>query len=64
MSMVDVMLFARLLRDVKDVVRRLMLLGDFRQLRSVQHGQVLLDLINSKALPHVELVNNYRTGGL
>ncbi len=59
MSMVDVNLFYHLLKAVKSTTR-LILVGDKDQLPSVGAGNVLRDLIESKAIKTTELVNIYR----
>lgn len=59
MSMVDVQLFQALLRAVP-MGARLILVGDVNQLPSVGAGQVLKDLIASKAFPMVELKRIFR----
>ena len=58
-SMVDVNLFASLLRGLKKDVRIIMV-GDYNQLPSVGPGQVLKDLIESDKVEKVILKNLYR----
>ncbi|WP_338817630.1 ATP-dependent RecD-like DNA helicase [Parvimonas micra] len=59
MSMVDVVLFEKLLRGVKDNTR-LVIVGDVDQLPSVGAGNVLRDLINSKKIKYTKLVDIFR----
>lgn len=59
MSMVDIMLFKSLLKAVS-VGTRLILVGDVNQLPSVGPGQVLRDLIESKAFHVVMLERIFR----
>lgn len=59
MSMVDIQLFQSLLRAIAPGTR-LILVGDVNQLPSVGPGQVLRDLINSRAFPMVELKKIFR----
>lgn len=59
MSMVDIMLFQSLLKAVVPGTR-LIMVGDVNQLPSVGPGQVLRDLIHSKAFPMVELKKIFR----
>lgn len=59
MSMVDIQLFQALLKAVVPGTR-LILVGDVDQLPSVGPGQVLRDVINSKAFPMVVLKNIFR----
>ena len=54
MSMVDIALFRSLLAALKSGTR-LVLVGDSYQLPSVGPGNVLLDLVGSGVIPHVEL---------
>ena len=58
-SMLDVDLAASLLRACADATH-LMFVGDSAQLPSIGPGQVLADLINSGAVPVVELETLYR----
>lgn len=59
MSMVDLPLFQSLLQAVA-VGTRLILVGDVNQLPSVGPGQILRDLMNSKAFPMVVLHKIFR----
>lgn len=59
MSMVDIQLFQSLLRAVVPGTR-LILVGDVNQLPSVGPGQVLRDIMNSKAFPMVVLQKIFR----
>lgn len=59
MSMVDVVLFEKLLRGMKDNTR-LVIVGDVDQLPSVGAGNVLRDLINSKKIKYIKLVDIFR----
>ena len=60
-SMVDINLFAALLRAIKPGTK-LVLIGDKNQLPSVGPGCVLKDLIGSGKIPVVELAVVYRQG--
>ena len=60
-SMVDVTLFANLLKALKDNVR-IIIVGDYNQLPSVGPGQVLKDLIESEMLDTIVLKQLYRQG--
>lgn len=62
MSMVDIHLFKALLEAVS-VGTRLIMVGDMDQLPSVGPGQVLQDLIESKAFPLVILKKIFRQAG-
>lgn len=62
MSMVDIHLFQSLLKAVM-VGTRLVLVGDMNQLPSVGPGQVLRDLIDSRAFPVVMLEKIFRQAG-
>ena len=62
MSMVDISLMHALLRAVQ-VGTRLILVGDVDQLPSVGPGQVLRDLMNSRAFPMVTLEKIFRQAG-
>lgn len=62
MSMVDIHLFKALLSAVS-VGTRLIMVGDVDQLPSVGPGQVLQDLIDSKAFPVVILKRIFRQAG-
>lgn len=62
MSMVDIHLFQSLLKAVM-VGTRLVLVGDMNQLPSVGPGQVLKDLIDSRAFPVVMLEKIFRQAG-
>lgn len=62
MSMVDVGLFYALLKAIP-VGGRLILVGDMNQLPSVGPGQVLKDIIQSKAFPTVILDHIFRQAG-
>ncbi len=59
LSMVDVVLFSSLL-DALPIGCRLVMVGDSDQLPPVGAGNVLHDMINSKALPVVELKEVFR----
>lgn len=59
MSMVDVFLMRALLRAV-DVGKHLILVGDMNQLPSVGSGQVLRDMVESKAFARIELETIFR----
>ncbi len=59
LSMVDVILFSSLL-DALPIGCRLIMVGDSDQLPPVGAGNVLHDIINSKALPVVELKDVFR----
>lgn len=59
MSMVDVMLFASLLKALK-IGTRLIMVGDTDQLPSVGAGNVLHDLLASGKIPSVELTEIFR----
>ena len=59
MSMVDVVLFEKLLRGMKDNTR-LIIVGDVDQLPSVGAGNVLSDLINSEKIKYTKLVDIFR----
>lgn len=59
MSMVDVVLFEKLLRGMKDNTR-LVIVGDVDQLPSVGAGNVLRNLINSKKIKYTKLVDIFR----
>ena len=59
MSMVDVVLFEKLLRGMKDNTR-LVIVGDVDQLPSVGAGNVLSDLINSEKIKYTKLVDIFR----
>ena len=59
LSMVDVVLFSNLL-DALPIGCRLVMVGDSDQLPPVGAGNVLHDMINSKALPVVELKEVFR----
>ncbi len=62
MSMVDIQLFQALLKAILPGTR-LILVGDVDQLPSVGPGQVLRDLMNSKAFPMVTLEKIFRQVG-
>ena len=59
MSMVDVLLFEKLLRAVK-LGCKLIMVGDSNQLPSVGAGNLLRDLIDSKAVTVIELKEIFR----
>ena len=59
LSMVDIVLFSSLL-DALPIGCRLVMVGDSDQLPPVGAGNVLHDMINSKALPVVELKEVFR----
>lgn len=62
MSMVDIQLFQSLLKAVVPGTR-LILVGDVDQLPSVGPGQVLRDIMNSRAFPMVILQKIFRQAG-
>ena len=62
MSMVDLQLFQALLRAITPGTR-LILVGDVDQLPSVGPGQILRDIINSRAFPMVVLQKIFRQAG-
>lgn len=62
MSMVDIQLFQSLLKAIMPGTR-LVLVGDVDQLPSVGPGQVLRDVMNSKAFPMVVLQKIFRQAG-
>ena len=59
MSMVDVVLFEKLLRGLKDNTK-LIIVGDVDQLPSVGAGNVLKDLINSNKIKYTKLIDIFR----
>ncbi len=59
MSMVDTLLFSSLLAALKNTCR-IILVGDSDQLPSVGAGNILKDLIDSKAMPTVALTEIFR----
>lgn len=59
MSMVDCILFEKLLRALR-LGCRLIMVGDFHQLPSVGAGNLLKDIIASEAVPIVELTEIFR----
>lgn len=59
MSMVDIVLFEKLLRGIKDSTK-LIIVGDVDQLPSVGAGNVLRDLINSEKIKYTKLVDIFR----
>lgn len=59
MSMVDVWLANQLFRSLPDDIQ-VILVGDPDQLPSVGPGNVLLDIINARMLPRVQLTEIYR----
>lgn len=59
MSMVDVVLFEKLLRGIKDNTK-LIIVGDVDQLPSVGAGNVLKDLINSNKIKFTKLIYIFR----
>ncbi len=59
MSMVDSLLFEKLLRAVR-LGCKLIMVGDFHQLPSVGAGNLLADLIKSEVIPVVELKEIFR----
>ncbi len=59
MSMVDMVLFEKLLRGTNDNTR-LIIVGDVDQLPSVGAGNVLSDLINSEKIKYTKLVDIFR----
>ena len=59
MSMVDVVLFEKLLRGIKDNTK-LIIVGDVDQLPSVGAGNVLKDLINSNKIKYTKLIDIFR----
>lgn len=62
-SMVDIMLFNSLLKRLKECnFKKLIIVGDPNQLQSVQAGNVLLDLIESKIIKTIKLNKTFRQG--
>lgn len=61
-SMADCQLATDFLAAINPLRTRIVFLGDPYQLPSVGPGNVLHDLINSRAIPRVELTEVYRTG--
>lgn len=59
MSMVDCILFEKLLRAVRTGCK-LIMVGDFHQLPSVGAGNLLEDIINSNSVPVIELTKIFR----
>lgn len=59
MSMVDLVLFEKLLRGIKDNTK-LIIVGDVDQLPSVGAGNVLKDLINSNKIKYTKLIDIFR----
>ena len=59
MSMVDLVLFEKLLRGIKDNTK-LIVVGDVDQLPSVGAGNVLKDLINSNKIKYTKLIDIFR----
>ena len=59
MSMVDVVVFEKLLRGIKDNTK-LIIVGDVDQLPSVGAGNVLKDLINSNKIKYTKLIDIFR----
>ncbi|MDE6776149.1 MAG: ATP-dependent RecD-like DNA helicase [Ruminococcus sp.] len=59
MSMVDSLLFEKLLRALR-IGCKLIMVGDFNQLPSVGAGNLLKDMIQSGAVPTVELTEIFR----
>ena len=59
MSMVDVVLFEKLLRGIKGNTK-LIIVGDVDQLPSVGAGNVLKDLINSNKIKYTKLIDIFR----
>ena len=59
MSMVDLVLFEKLLRGIKDNIK-LIIVGDVDQLPSVGAGNVLKDLINSNKIKYTKLIDIFR----
>lgn len=59
MSMVDLVLFEKLLRGIKDNTK-LIIVGDVDQLPSVGAGNVLKDLINSNKIKFTKLIDIFR----
>lgn len=59
MSMVDIVLFEKLLRGIKDNTK-LIIVGDVDQLPSVGAGNVLKDLINSNKIKYTKLIDIFR----
>lgn len=60
--MADVYLAANLLGAIDPTRTRIVFLGDPNQLPSIGPGNVMLDMINSRVIPKVELTTIYRTG--
>lgn len=61
-SMADCQLAADFLAAIDPTRTRVLFLGDPYQLPSVGPGNILHDLINSRVIPRVELIEVYRTG--
>ncbi|MDE5854772.1 MAG: ATP-dependent RecD-like DNA helicase [Ruminococcus sp.] len=59
MSMVDCILFEKLLRAVR-MGCKIIMVGDFHQLPSIGAGNLLEDIINSNTVPVVELTKVFR----
>ncbi len=63
-SMVSLDVQAMLLKALQDKSIRIVFVGDADQLPSIDHGQVLKDLINSKQFPVTTLTKNHRVEGV
>lgn len=64
-SMVDVELFNNCLVSMKESsvsYKKLIIVGDFNQLASVQPGNVLYDIIQSETIPVIRLTKTFRQG--
>lgn len=59
-SMCDVPLFSWLLANIDRTRTRLLLVGDRNQLPSIGHGKLLADLLDSRAVPALELRTPHR----
>jgi exodeoxyribonuclease V alpha subunit len=64
MSMLDLHIFYEFLLVIKNKNVILMFLGDDRQLPSINKGNILYDILNSKILPYCELKTTYRYNSL
>lgn len=62
MSLVDIGIFADALFCLKNL-EKLILLGDPNQLPSISSGQVLIDLLKVKSIPHIRLTRVQRQNG-
>lgn len=60
-SMIDIELFAKLITWAEN--NTLVFLGDIDQIASIGPGKVLKDLIESKAVPYIKLIQGHRNSG-